>query len=169
MGEIQQEVLSYWLKKCPDVNGQYPSRTDIQVTDLRHRMAYVAVLDVHTSPLDFSYRLIGTRLREFLFEDYTGKNLRSLEGKGPGSKIWEILSRVYSTGEPLYCNVPYVGPKADFRQASSLYLPLAGNHKQVDKIMIVTHFERINHNECPDEFSPVDTRIMPVMLDRALP
>lgn len=166
MSEVQDEVLRYWLKACPDTGGPYPCRNDIKVTDMRHRMAYVAVLDVETDPIDYRYRLIGTKLRDFLFEDYTGQGLREIEGKGPGTKIWSIIDKVRTSGEPLFCEVPYIGPKADFKRASSLYLPLASDHKVIDKIMIVTNFKRIEQIDFSADFDPSDSRIFPVEWNR---
>lgn len=146
MGEVQDHILRYWLKACPSKDGRYPCRKDIKISDLRNRMANVAIMDVESDPLDFKYRLIGTRLCDFLHHDYTGEKLSELDGKGPGSKIWGILEKVWAEGSPLYCEVPYVGPKSDFRQASSLYLPLAKDHNIIDKIMIVSHFQKIEYD-----------------------
>jgi len=159
MGDVQDEILRYWLKLCPSTDGVYPSRKDIKVTDLRNRMAHIAILDVETDPLDFRYRLIGTRLREFLHRDYTGQSLSELEGKGPGSEIWTIFDRVRTSGDPLYCQVPYVGPKADFKQASTLYLPLASDNNTIDKIMLVAHFQRIETKEQSFDFDWMKSRI----------
>ncbi len=159
MGDVQDEVLRYWLKICPSAGGAYPSRKDIKVSDLRNRMAHIAILDVETDPVDFRYRLIGTRLREFLHRDYTGQSLSELEGKGPGSEIWTIFDRVKTSGDPLYCQVPYVGPKADFKQASSLYLPLASDHNTIDKILEVSHFQRIETKEQSFNFDWMKSRI----------
>jgi len=159
MGDVQDHILRYWLKACPLKGGLYPRRNDIKVTDLRSRMADVAILDIETNPLDFRYRLIGTRLCEFLHRDYTGQKLSELNGKGPGSEIWNILERVKDSGSPLYCEVPYVGPKADFRQASTLYLPLATDHNTIDKIMLVSHFHRIEQSYHPSENGSSKSRI----------
>ncbi len=163
MGDVQDEILRYWLKNCPDGSGVYPSRQDIKVSDLRRRMAHIAILDVESEPTDFRYRLIGTRLRDFLHRDYTGDSLSELEGKGPGSEIWSIFDKVRQSGSPLYCQVPYVGPKADFKQASSLYLPLASDHKTIDKIMEVTHFERAQPDHAPFDFDWMKSRIYSVL------
>ncbi len=157
MGDIQDEVLRYWLKACPDTGGLYPSRSDMKVADLRHRMAFVTILDIEKDPLDFRYRLLGTRIRDFLYADYTGKSFLELKGKGPQSRIWKILDSVRTNGEPLYTEIPYVGPKADFKRASSLYLPLATDHNNIDKIMIITNFKRIQQIGDPQEFDPSST------------
>ena len=166
MGDIQDDVLRYWLKACPAESGSYPSRQDMKVTDLRGRMAYVAILDVEQDPLDFRYRLIGTLLREFLFRDYTGESFRELEGKGPDSRIWGILDRVRTSGEPLYCEVPYVGPKSDFKQASSLYLPLADDHRNIDKIMVVSNFQLIEYDHGANAIDYMKSKITPVSINR---
>lgn len=163
MSDVQDHVLRYWLKNCPDSGGVYPSRQDIKVSDMRRRMAHIAILDIETDPVDFRYRLIGTRLCEFLSRDYTGEKMSNLEGKGPGSEIWAIFERVMQSGDPLYCKVPYVGPKADFKQASSLYLPLATDHKTIDKIMLVSHFERAQPDHTPFDFGWMESRIYSVL------
>ncbi len=159
MGDVQDEVLRYWLKICPATGGIYPSRKDIKATDLRNRMAHIAILDVETDPVDFRYRLIGTRLCEFLYRDYTGNSLSELEGKGPGSEIWAIYDQIVAKGDPLYCEVPYVGPKADFKQASSLFLPLASDHNTIDKIMVVSHFQRIEMKVQSFDFDAMKSRV----------
>lgn len=165
MGDVQDHILRYWLKACPENSGPYPCRSDIKISDLRNRMSNVAILDIENNPLDFRYRLIGTRLCEFLYHDYTGKKLSELDGKGPGSRIWSILEEVKNSGSPLYREVPYVGPKADFRQASTLYLPLASDHHTVDKIMLVPHFQRIERNYHPAENASSDSRVYSIPIN----
>lgn len=161
MSTTQEFVLKYWLEACPTDGGLFPARSEIKVTDLRNRMAQVGVIDVEHDPLDFRYRLIGTWLRSFLHEDYTGRSLRELEGKGPGSGLWSILESVYRDQNPLYCAVPYVGPKADYKQASSLYLPLADDHNTINKIMLVANYELIEEVEFEEDFDPLDSRFVP--------
>lgn len=162
MGDVQDQLLRYWLKACPAKNGRYPCRNDMKISDLRSRIANIAILDIQSDPTDYRYRLIGTHLRDFLYHDYTGQKLSDLEGKGPGSEIWKILEQLRNGGSPLYCEVPYVGPKADFQQASSLYLPLATDHKTIDKIMIVSHFERINYDHHSFSFPTSSPKIYTV-------
>lgn len=159
MGDAQDYILRYWLKNCPDDGGIFPSRQEIKVTDLRRRMAHIVIFDVENDPLDFRYRLIGTRVCDFLHRDYTGESLSELDGKGPGSEIWRILNRVVTSRSPLYCEVPYVGPKSDFKQASSLYLPLATDHNLIDKILGVSNFQRIEPDQQTFDFSWMESRI----------
>ncbi len=161
MSTTQEFVLQYWLDACPKEGGIFPARSEIKITDLRSRMSQVGVIDIEHDPLDFRYRLIGTWLRSFLHDDYTGRSLRELDGKGPGSGLWSILEGVYEDRNPLYCAVPYVGPKADYKQASTLYLPLADDHATINKIMLVANFELIENATFDSISDPLDTRFVP--------
>ena len=161
MSDTQEFALKYWLAACPQEQGMFPARSSMKITDLRSRMSQIGILDIEHNPLDFRYRLIGTWLRTFLHDDYTGQSLRELDGKGPDSKIWSILESVYREQDPIYCAVPYVGPKSDYKQASSLYLPLADDNKTINKIMLVANFELIEQSAYDSNFDPLETRFVP--------
>lgn len=144
MGPVQEDVLKYWLGACPPRRNEIPSRADMKVTDLRSRMASIAIVDIEQDPVDFRYRLIGTHFREFMFNDYTGKLYSEIRGKGRESEVWKLLEEVRTSGKPIYTEIPYIGPKSDFMRASNLCLPLADNHHNVDKIMLVADFQPIS-------------------------
>ena len=141
MVQFQEDALNYWQTKCPADPNLLPSRNDIKAPDLGRIMTRVIIVDIIDDPRDIQYRLIGTFLRDFFHEDYTGKRFSELEGKGPGSKIWQLHEHVLKSRRPIFCNQPYVGPKADYMQVASLFLPLASDHMNIDKIMAVLNFE----------------------------
>jgi hypothetical protein len=105
----QQNILEYWTL-IRGRTGALPSREDMRIRDIGPHMAWVVVFDILDTPLDYRYRLVGTMVLENTYGDYTGKTLREMEGKGPGSKIWEFLDTARTTREPLFREVPYVGP-----------------------------------------------------------
>lgn len=145
MAQMQEDTLAYWRsvsRKCDD---KIPARRNMQEQHLGRIMAHVIIADVLSAPLDFKYRLVGTHLVDYLNADYTGKCLSELEGKGPDSKLWQLMEHVLKIQRPIFCNIPYVGPKSDFMRVATLYLPLASDHQTIDKIMAVPNFEtRIN-------------------------
>lgn len=141
MVQTQKDTLAYWQSKSRDCNNRIPSRKDIKEYDLGRIMSDVIILDVLSEPLDFKYRLIGTNLLEYLNGDHTGKCFSEFDGKGENSKIWQLKRHVVTTKRPIFCNVPYVGPKSDFMRVSTLMLPLASDHITIDKIMAVLNFE----------------------------
>lgn len=141
MAQFQEDVYHYWQTKCPAEPDQLPSRNALKIKDLGHIMSHVIVADILNNPRDMQYRLIGTYVRDFLHDDYTGKRFSELDGKGPGSKIWQLHEHILDIRRPVFCNLPYVGPKTDYMQMATLFLPLASDNITIDKIMGVLNFE----------------------------
>jgi len=138
--EAQETLQSFWQQWCLEHNGQLPSRRDMDTRENKRHFPYVVVFDILDDPLDFQYRLVGTRVRENTFADYTGKSLSQMDGKGPGSKIWSFLDTARTSKETSFAQVPYVGPKKEFMKSSLLFLPLASDNHTPDKIFLVSHF-----------------------------
>lgn len=139
---LQEEALKYWMEK----RGAHrlPRRKDIAFPELVSVMPYVVIFDVLADPENYQYRLVGTKVRDNTFEDYTGRLLSDLDGKGPGSQVWAHLDTVKQEREPFFCEIPYVGPKEGLLRASLLFLPLADDHENTDMIFLVTTFHKIN-------------------------
>ncbi len=140
LSDAQSTLLTYWSQWQQENGGQLPARRDMDVRNNQRHFSYVVVFDVLKDPLDFKYRLVGTSVRQNTFGDYTGKTLRSMDGKGPGSKIWKFLTTTLETKKDQFRKVPYVGPNKDFMKSSLLFLPLASDHIMIDKIFLVSHF-----------------------------
>jgi len=142
MSEDQQAFLARWVNRSADIDGGIPSRNDFPPNRFASMMPHVIVFDVLRSPLDFHFRLFGTSVRDYTHQDFTGKNLSGLEGKGPGSKRWTQLETVVDKKEPLYEDLPYVGPSIGIRSVTVLLVPMATDHQNVDKIFQVTSFHK---------------------------
>lgn len=144
--EAQQSLLLHW-QHMREKRGGLPARGDFRMQDLGRHVPDIIVMDILADPVDFRYRLIGTNAAEHLHMDYTGKSLRNLPGKGPGSTIWANMDETRQSREPRHLSVPYVGPHADFKKAVTLYLPLASDHQNADKLMLVTSFPPKEYKE----------------------
>lgn len=140
ISESQEVFLMYWLKQCPDEPDRFPARRDINPADLGRHMAHIIILDVLNDPVDFQYRLVGTHARSFMHNDDTGKKFSELPGKGPDSDLWATKLRVLSLRKPIFEEVKYVGPQADFTRVLTLHLPLAKDGQNIDMIMSVLNF-----------------------------
>jgi len=140
MSEGQQAFLTRWVSRSADIDGGIPSRSDFPPNRFAPMMPHVIVFDVLQSPLDFHFRLFGTAVRDYTFNDYTGENLSDLVDKGPGSKRWTQLKTVVEKKEPLYDALSYVGPSVSIKSATVLLVPMAKDHQTVDKIFQVTQF-----------------------------
>ena len=138
--EEQQIVFDYWNSKRNV--GKLPARRDLDVLDIHKIMPLVVIFEVRQQPLDFLYRLVGTAVTENSHQDYTGKLLSSLDGKGPGSMIWKSLDTVRQNREVIFSEVPYVGPKDDLLRSTLLLLPLADDGETVDRVLLVVAFHK---------------------------
>lgn len=136
----QQEALDYWEAK-KDARTM-PRRKDIAFPDIVRVMPHTVIFDVIGDVENYRYRLVGTKVRNNTYEDYTGRLLTELEGKGPGSKVWDYLDTVRRDRAPLFREVPYVGPKKGLFQTTLLFLPLANDYENTDMIFVVSTFHR---------------------------
>lgn len=139
MTNIQDQILQHWKSVAGKRNG-LPSRKDFRLQDLGQNALDIVVLDIKEEPADFTYRLIGSNVAENLSENFTGKSLSSIPGKGPKSQIWANMAAARDEKKPIFREVPYVGPNEKQEMLQTLYLPLASDHENPDKVMLVPNF-----------------------------
>lgn len=118
-----------------------PARRDLDVLDIPQVMSCAVLFEV-LEPLDYRYRLVGTIVRENTHEDYTGRKLSELPGKGPDSFLWSRLERTRLDKEPTFVEVPYVGPKKGILRSTLLMLPLADDGVTVNQILLSVAFHK---------------------------
>lgn len=140
MSDSQQALLKHWSEYLLE-KGSLPSRNHFSLKDLGRHVANIVIVDVKADPLDFEYRLVGTSVAEFMYEDYTGSRLSGIPGKGRNSKVWSFLQKTYEDGTPHYFQVPYIGPREGRESVYTLYLPLASDHHNTDKLLLVPHYD----------------------------
>ena len=105
-------------------------------------MPFVVIFDILEEPLDFKYRFFGTMVRQHSHDNFTGKLLSELPGKGPDSQIWNMLDQTRIKKNAMFKGVPYVGPDADFKRSTVLFLPMADDHNTPDKIFLIANFTK---------------------------
>ncbi len=130
---------AYWRSKV--VGTLLPARSDIDPAEIPRLLPNVMLLDVQRSPeWNFRYRLVGTRVVEHLFRDYTGSWFSEIEHQRPPSRVFDNCRRVAETGRPLLANTEYVGPHQGFRRAEDVMLPLAEDGRTVDTVLIFVQY-----------------------------
>jgi hypothetical protein len=96
-------------------------------------------LDSH--PLDFRWRLIGTRVRQNFWKDYTGQWFSTDPRYGDKeSSVWKSMETVVLTGRPVLHHPVYVGPHDDFLHVENILLPLSLNGQGCGMEMIFIDF-----------------------------
>lgn len=127
---LLRQAYDYW--NAQRGSRPMPARADLDPADMRRLLPNIILMDVlHDAkpgwPLDFRYRLIGTRADAMMNARYTGKCMSDLEHQQPGSRIWNSLSRVATGKQPQINRVPYVGPHKEFMSVVDMVMPLSSD------------------------------------------
>lgn len=69
-----RRLHEYWRAKA-ETRGSVPQRRDIDPIELPDLLPNLLLLDVEADPLRFRYRLVGTRIVDFSYHDFTGTYL----------------------------------------------------------------------------------------------
>ena len=119
-----------------------PARSDIDPIELKSVLPNLILLDVQVSPLDFRYRVAGTRTYDIFGMDLTGRSVRDL-GPGPVSDgVWASLASLARDGAPQYVQLEFTTADGYARSYRVLRLPLGDDGKTVDRVLVMTTFER---------------------------
>jgi hypothetical protein len=133
------EFHAYWLAR----RGfrRFPSRKDIEPTEIPHLLSGIVLLDVHREPLDFEYRLLGddvvTRLGSL-----KGKFVRTAALINLSSSAYRNYCEVVETGVPQFLEGLATGAYRQGRPAlmSRVHCPLSADGETVDKIISYVAF-----------------------------
>lgn len=127
------ELLRYW-KSLSSV-GRLPGRKDIDPLNIPHILPYCELLDVYLDPLDFEYRLIGTKIDEITCGKYTGLRVSEIPTQIAPSLVYELYREVVESKKPVRTVLPYIGDQPGIVEVESLVLPLANNGHDVDMLL----------------------------------
>ncbi|WP_020592551.1 PAS domain-containing protein [Kiloniella laminariae] len=127
------ELLAYWNKQAPP--GSLPGRKDIDPLDIPQLLPYCELIDVEREPLDFIYRLLGTKIDHITRGKYTGLRVSEIPDQCAPSMIFDLYSQVVSSRKPVRAVLPYVGEKIKIKEVECLVLPLASNGQDVDMLL----------------------------------
>ncbi len=129
-----KEFYLYWLARRGD--RQFPSRAEIEPTDIPHLLSGIVLLDVSYDPLDFEYRLIGGDVVKRL-GSLKGKRVREASLVNPSSTAYRNYCLVVESGAPQFLEGVAIGA---YRQdhpivVSRVHCPLSTDGKRIDKII----------------------------------
>jgi hypothetical protein len=131
-------LAAYWQSLCRDQ--RLPARRDIDPARIVRPMPYVALIDVHRqSPLEMSFRLVGTELARWIGRDNTGRALDQCYREDIGSD-WNRAVRDYERavrrGEPARRFHHGVRPNGLLFEYERILLPLATDGQTVDALLM---------------------------------
>lgn len=121
-----------------------PARADIDpLIDIPTLAPNIMLFDVRHDPLDFRWRLLGTRVRQNFWKDYTGQWFsEDSTYQNRESAVWRSLEMVESNGQPVLLRPIYVGPHDEFLYVENILLPLGLDREGWGMQMIFIDFIR---------------------------
>ncbi len=135
---INQRGFDYWNQKRG--SKAMPARDDIDPSEILKILPHVFLLDVRPEPLDFRYRLIGTKMDEHMMGSYTGLWMSEIPHQKAPSRIWASCRQVVEQKQPLSSDTPYVGKHKEFLTTEDLIMPLSDDGEQVSMLFVTVGF-----------------------------
>ena len=135
---VNRVSYDYWKQKR--AGRAMPARSDIDPAEITKILPHVFLLDVRQEPLDFRYRLIGTKMEEHMLERYTGLWMSQIPHQRAPSRIWANCRKVALEGRPLSGDTPYIGKGKEFLSTEDLIMPLSDGGATVQMLFVTVGF-----------------------------
>jgi len=132
------EVFHYWDRKRGE--RVMPARSDIDPNEMRRHLPGIMLVEVKRDPLDFVYRLVGTREVAARGNDPTGKRVADSWFGSNAQDVVANYERVVASRSFLYDFDKFVRPGGRRVQDESLFLPLATDGEEVGQIMVYSFY-----------------------------
>jgi hypothetical protein len=132
------DIFHYW--DCKRAGRLIPRRSDIDPADIVRHLPGLVLVDVKRDPLDFVYRLVGTREAAARGCDPTGKRVAENWFGSDAQDVVSNYERVVATRSFLYHDDEFVRPGGRFVHDESLFLPLAIRGEDVGQIMVYSYY-----------------------------
>jgi len=133
-----RRLHDYWQGKRKP--GALPGRRDIDPIEIPQLMPQIALVDVLREPLDYRYRLFGTRLVEVMGAERTGKRMREVMSPPAVAASERLIAGLIETREPLAFTGRLFWLDKDYVAFETLVLPLAGDGETVDMALMGLEF-----------------------------
>lgn len=117
-----------------------PARADIDPLELKPVLGRLLLLEVRREPLDFRYRLAGTKTYDIFGHDLTGWSVRDVKPREWSEAVWTSLVELVKNGEPQYAELQFETASRHFRAYRVMRLPLGSNGHDVDQILLLQEF-----------------------------
>lgn len=88
-------------------SGKLPRRGDLEPEQLGSLLGWVTIVEVRQNPLEFSFRLVGTKVEDAGRRGDQGRTLDEIQPEEYCRMIGEAYEQVLETGLPVFMRVGY--------------------------------------------------------------
>ena len=138
------ELYDYWLARRGS-SRRMPARGDIDPLHLPlPHLPDLMLIDVirFSDRIRYRYRLVGTHVVAATGEDRTGRFFDEFAFFAMNPAVLTQYDAVVRTGAPLHSREPFHDEERDtFYEAERLLLPLSGDDRTVDMILVMFRFK----------------------------
>ncbi len=133
---VNSDRLSRLFRFWKDIRGtqELPSRADFSPEQLGFILGQVTIVDVLRDPLNFRYRLIGTRLEEAGRRGDQGKTLDQVEPPAYRNMIRQTFCQVVDFRQPLCQHISYLHHQ-NLASCEQLILPFSTTGTEVEVLV----------------------------------
>lgn len=134
-----EAFADHWCDRCG--GSSIPDRADLQIEGLAPWFGHVIIMDVVDGGADFRYRLIGTRITEFLGRDYTGHTVTESNYSGAQEKVLDTFRRPVTEGGPVFRQGCVAWSRdRSWRTYASVHCPLTAGGSEIAMTIGVLYF-----------------------------
>ena len=133
-------ALRAWWNAKNGATDALPSRADFNPAEYRHLLPYIALVDILRNPLDWRYRLVGTRMVEVMGGERTGRRMRELLSPPAVEGAAMLMTRLIETRAPLAFTGTLYWLEKEYVGFHALVLPLSSNGEEIDMALMGLDF-----------------------------
>jgi hypothetical protein len=113
-----------------------PRRADIDPADITALLPHIAVVDIEYEPFRVRYRLVGTRLVEYVGHDFTGLYLDEIKFAKP-DELLALYRRATLERAPTFRATTWRGPDGVTWMMENAILPLSEDDVRVTQCLAI--------------------------------
>ncbi len=137
-----QGMLTYWRSKCD--GDEIPRREDIEPHEIPAVLPDLYLMNVGEGGLRFQYRLVGTRLEEFLGANLTGLWLEEVRPASILDSVLPLYRKTVSERRPVFSEGTFRNEGEAYLHACRLYAPLRTGDGEIGQLICVQTLEYSN-------------------------
>jgi len=143
---------NYWLEKKLD--DQLLSRKNIDPLDLIKILPDIELLkilfDENNEIVDFQYDLIGGNINDHAKNKRYGQRLSEIPHQNETTNMFQCFKFAAVQSHPLALKMEYMGPDPRISHAEGIILPLAGDMKHAESLLVAVNFVEKEHDIAGD-------------------
>ena len=142
-----RQLYEYWqsIRPAPD---RLPGRQHFDPLHIAALMPHVWMLDLIGEPMQYRYRLVGTRIAEAMQRDVTGQWYDDAHPGARDHPLYAFFEKRLRGGEATWRHgKPWLHVDPDIYEIEQVALPLARDGVTVDMALLITIFFRRSGEE----------------------